>query len=278
MFMHDFHDHGVMAGGAQRPAPIVPTVPGTAGGSFVSYDGNTISGTLTGLAHAWVDDAQGLFHTTTDLQVEWTGYYQSFLEGHSASLTPTQRLEAQAQALFLNTGLGALPAARQAVIREDVQREIDAIGGAMRIAQQTIGFDPAAPLTEQSYVDLSRVLAQSPALHELGVQGHGLNGYKLARYTGYTNDAQHTTDTTTRFVGHGPDHNKAAVADFMDDAIMTHLIFPVVFQNGKLAQLNQDGDHEESLGAAAAAANYTLYGTHLLSAGDFAQAPKSKGK
>ncbi|MFN1222413.1 hypothetical protein, partial [Enterococcus faecium] len=83
---------------------------------------------------------------------------------------------------FLNTGLGALPAAQQAVIREDVQREIDAIGGAMQIAQQTIGFDPSVPFTQQSYVNLSRVLAQNAALHELGVQGHGLNGYTLARY------------------------------------------------------------------------------------------------
>jgi hypothetical protein len=59
-----------------------------------------------------------------------------------------------------------------------------------------------------------------------------------------------------------------AVPNFMDDAIMTHMIFPVVMRNGQLIQLNQDGDKEESLANAVRAADRTMYGA-VLTAADF---------
>lgn len=257
--------HGVTG----KTSPITPTRPDAAGGSFTSFTGATISGTITGLtAHSWVDDANGLFHTTTDLHAEWIGYYQQMIDGNSASLTSTERLEAQAQAVFNYTTLSQLPSNQQAVIREDVQREIDVIGAAMQIDQSTLGIDPTAPLTAQSYLDLVNTIQANPTLEELGVQGHGLNDPPLSRYDGYTNDAQHNTDTTTFYVGRGPDHDEKAVKVFMDDAVMTHIVFPVVMRNGRLIQLNQDGDKEETLTAAVTLANSTMYGP-LLAAKDF---------
>jgi hypothetical protein len=277
--MHDLtsivvpsHPAGVTAGASI--AATLATVPGIAGGSFTDTFGDTINGTITGLtAHTWIDDATGLFHTTTDLQTEWAGYYQQMIEGHAASLTPTERLEAQAQAVFLDTGLHTLSAATQAEIREDVQREIDVIGAAQQIDQTQFGINPNAPLTAQSYLDIVNTIAANPALRELGVQGHGLNKPPLSRYDGYTIDAQHVTDTATLFVGKGgPDFDDKAVTDFMDDAIMTHMVFPVVERNGQLIQLNQNGSREELLTSAVKAANYTMYGK-LLTSSDFSTTP-----
>jgi hypothetical protein len=249
--------------------PITPTLPSEAGGSFVSFDGATISGTISGLtAHTWIDGANGLFETASNLSAEWTGYYQQMIEGHSASLTPTQRLEAQADAMSLFTGLGTLSTTLQNTVREDVQREIDVIGAAQTIDQSTLGINPAAPLTAQTYLDIVQTIQANPTLEELGVQGHGLNNPPLARYNGYTNDAQHTADTSTYYVGTGGDKNELAVTSFMDDAIMTHMIFPVVMKQGRLVQLNQDGDKEETLVNAVRLADRTMYGP-LLAAKDF---------
>jgi hypothetical protein len=262
---------GLTLAGATKVVPITPTCPSAAGGSFVSYDGASISGTITGItAHTWIDDAQGLFHTTTDLQTEWADYYAQMIGGHGASLTPTERLEGQAQAMFLYTGLGNLSAALQAQVREDVQREIDVIGAGLAIDQSTLGIDPNAPLTAQTYLDLNTTIMGNAQLEELGVQGHGLNNPPLARYDGYTVDAQHTADKTTLYLGYGADHNENAVTNFMDDAIMTHLVFPVVMKQGKLVQLNQDGDREQSLVKAADAINRTMYGKALVS-GNFSK-------
>ena len=122
--------------GSAKVTPITPTLPNAAGGSFISYDGASISGTITGItAHTWIDDAQGLFHTTADLQTEWADYYAQMIGGHGASLTPTERLEGQAQAVFLFTGLNNLSAPLQAQVRQDVQREIDVIGAGLAIDQ-----------------------------------------------------------------------------------------------------------------------------------------------
>ena len=244
--------------------PVTPTLPTAPGGSFIGFDGAIIGGTISGMtAHRWVDNAQGLFETTTDLSTEWAADYQQMIEGHSASLTPTQRLEGQAQAMFLFTGLGTLSAAAQSEIRQDVQREIDVIGAAQAIDQSTLGINPAAPLTAQTYLDLNATIFGNAQLLELGVQGHGLNDPPMARYDGYTNDAQHNTDNTTLYLGYGADHDEKAVTDFMDDAIMTHLVFPVVMKQGRLVQLNQDGDKEETLVNAVRAADRTMYGPAL---------------
>jgi len=255
--------------GATKIAPVTPTLPSAAGGSFIGLDGTTIAGTITGTtAHTWIDNAQGLFETSTNLQNEWIGYYQQMIDGQSASLTPTERLEGQAQAMFQFTGLGTLSATQQAVIREDVQREIDVIGAAQTIDQTTLGINPAAPLTAQTYLDLNQTILANPQLEELGIQGHGLNNPPLARYDGYTTDAQHNTDNKTLYLGYGADHDEAAVPNFMDDAIMTHLVFPVVMKNGQLVQLNQNGNKEETLVNAVTAADRTMYGA-LLKATNF---------
>ncbi len=247
---------------------IMPTVPTAAGGSFVNFEGDSVSGTISITAHTWTDDASGLFHTATDLNAEWTGFYQQMIEGHGASMTPEQRLEAQGQAIFLNTGLGKLPMAQQGVIREDVQREIDVLGAAQRIEQAQGSAGPAAPFTEQSYYQLARTIQANPQLEELAVQGHGLNHPPLARYAGYTNDAQNNVDKTTTYVGRGPDHGENAIAGFMDDAIMSHACFPVVMRNGHLIQLNQNGQREQSLAAQVNVLNMTMFGK-LLNASDF---------
>jgi hypothetical protein len=106
------------------------------------------------------------------------------------------------------------------------------------------------------------------------VQGHGLNTPPLPRYAGYTNDAQNTADNTTLYVGTGGDHNETAVTHFMDDAIMTHLVFPVVMRNGALIQLNQNGQREENLVNAVRAIDRTMYGA-LLKPKDFSTTPKA---
>jgi hypothetical protein len=186
---------------------------------------------------------------------------------------PAERLDGQAQALFLYTGLGTLSTALQAQVREDVQREIDAIGWGLAQDQEKYGIDPNAPLTAQTYLDLDTTIMGNAQIEELGVQGHGLNNPPLPRYDGYTEDAQHTADKTTLYLGYGADHNEKAVTDFMDDAIMTHLVFPVVMQQGKLVQLNQDGDREESLVKAVDAIDRTMYGKALV-ASNFS-APKA---
>lgn len=250
-------------------APITPTDPTMAGGGFVNFEGASVSGTITGItAHTWIDDASGLYHTTADLNAEWTGYYQQLIEGHGSSLTPEQHAEAQAQAVFLNTGLGKLPMPQQTVIRQDVQREMDAIAAAEHISALQNGTNPNAPFTELSYFQLTQTLQANPQLEELAVQGHGLNAPPLPRYSGYTNDAQHNTDNTTKYIGPGSNHNQKAVADFMDDAIMSHALFPVVMHQGHFIQLNQDGDHESTLPAQVNDINIVWYGK-VLTAKDF---------
>jgi hypothetical protein len=265
--------HG-LTGGFTKATPIVPTDPSAAGGSFVSFDGATISGTITGItAHTWVDNAEGLFNTSTNLSAEWTSYYQTMIEGQGASLTPTDRLEAQAEALFTITGLNtSLSSTALNADMQDVQREIDVIGAAQQIAQTTLGINPNTPLTAQTYYDLVQIIQANPQLEELGVQGHGLNDPPLPRYDGYTNDLQNNSaiDRSMLYVGPGADRGESAIQDFMDDAIMSHIIFPVVMRNGKLIQLNQDGDKEQTLTSAVNTVDRMMYG-NLLTKKDFAK-------
>jgi len=115
------------------------------------------------------------------------------------------------------------------------------------------------PMTQQQYLLLAQTIQNSPALEELAVQGHGLNAPPAPRYFGYTNDFQNNVDTTTKYVGGGLDDHENAVTDFFDDVIMTHLPFPVVWQNGHLEQLNQNADAEDSLERTVAAFNNSLF-------------------
>ena len=72
--------------------------------------GASVSGTIDGssaltpMAHNWSADSSGLYQTSTNLALEWQGYYQQMLAGQGASLTDIQRLEGNAEAVFENTG------------------------------------------------------------------------------------------------------------------------------------------------------------------------------
>ena len=94
---------------------------------------------------------------------------------------------------------------------------------------------------------------------ELATQGHGLNNPPAPCYRGYTNDFQNGVDTTTLYVGGGLNNNRNALTDFFDDNIMTHVVFPTVWQNGQLVQLNQNGDRENLLTNAVNAMDASMY-------------------
>ena len=234
---------------------------------------------ITGITpHTWVADSNGLYQAVTDLKTdipvnlaqEWQGYYQTMLKTGGASLTPVQRLEGNAEAVFENTGLKNLSAADQARDREDAQREFDAIAAAL----QTNGTNLNAPLTEEEYIWLGKTIQDNSELYELGLQGHGLNDPPAVRYNGYTNDFQNNVDNTTLFVGGGLNNDQKAVASFFDDSILTHLPFPVVVKNGNIVQLNQNGDRENSLLNATAALDDYMYGG-VLTAIDFSSSASS---
>ena len=162
-----------------------------------------VSTTITVNGHVWTADATGLFHTDTDLAAEWKGYYQKMLSGHAGDLTPIQRLEGNAEAVFENTSLRTLSAVDQERDREDVQRELDAMAGAMQSDQANYGIDPTNTLTEQTYLTLEKTLQSNATLLELAMQGHGLNNPPSSRYAGYTNDFQNNVDNCTLYVGGG---------------------------------------------------------------------------
>jgi predicted lipoprotein with Yx(FWY)xxD motif len=208
-----------------------------------TFFGATIPGTITGTLHSWTADQNGLFHTATDLNAEWQGYYDTMLAGHADTLSFVQRLEGNAQAVFLNTRLNSQSAANQARDREDVQREFDAIAATAK----KLGLSTTAPLTTVDYLKVGQAMQADPVLEELAMQGHGLNSPSVAKYNGYTNDFQNNVDGSTLYIGGGLDNNQNALATFMDDVVLSHLPFPTVAQDGQLEQLNQNGDAEDSL-------------------------------
>ena len=226
-------------------------------------------GTTGGLTlHAWTADSSGLFFTTTDLAAEWQGYYQQVLNGQGGSLTPIERLEANAEAVFENTSLSQFSPAYLAQYRQDAQREFDAIDAAMQINQANYGTDPNAPLTEQTYLQLETTIQSNPMLWELAAQGHGLNNPPAPRYRGYTNDFQNNVDTATLYVGGELNSGRNALTDFFDDNIMTHAPFPTVWQNGQLVQLNQNANRENTLSQAVNAMDESMFYRFYVS-GDF---------
>ena len=229
----------------------------------------TINAGLT--PHTWTPDANGLYHTTTDLGAEWQGFYQVMLSGKGSTLTAVQRLEGNAEAVFENTGLKSLSTAQITMDREDVQREFDAIAAAQTLAQQQQGIDPSKPFTQTTYLAVERILQNNPVLLELAVQGHGLNSPPAARYNGFTNDFQNNVDTTTLFVGGGLNNNKQAISAFFDDNILSHLPYKVIWRNGTQTQLNQNGTAETNLDSAVLALDDSAYG-RVYKTSDFAQA------
>ena len=248
------------------PAAPVNTTPNTMTGLF----GDTISTTLTisnaelGTSHTWTADANGEYQTSTNLAAEWQGYYSAMQAGNGASLTAIQRLEGNAEAVFENTTLNSQPAGVLGVWREDLQREFDAISAAMA----SLGMTSITALTPQTYLQLEHALQDNPALLELAIQGHGLNSPSAPRYDGYTNDFQNSSDNHTLYVGPGLNTGERAIANFLDDNILTHLPFPTIAKNSRIEQLNQNGASENTLQAAVDAFNQSAFGM-TLNATDF---------
>eukprot|EP01037_Dinobryon_pediforme_P006657 gene6657-6727_t len=237
----------------------------TAGTPFTGLFGGTEPGAISGITpHDWVADANGLYHTATDLKAEWTGIYTKMLNGDVAGLTGIQRLEGNAEAIFENTGLHKLNASLQERDRQDLQREFDAMAGAMIKA----GIKDTGPISVSSYLNMEHVLQGDTTLEELGVQGHGLNNPPDARYRGYTNDFQNNVDNKTLYVGPGLDHNEKAIAAFLDDVVLGHAPFPTVFINGTLTQLNQNAAAEDKIGASVEAFNQAAF-NFVLHKSDF---------
>jgi len=243
--------------------PLKTDASPTAGaGQILSLDGAPVAATQTVNGHVWTANANGLYVTNTDLTLEWWNSYQAAQAGQT--LTLTQKWEAQAETVFLNTSLAKVSEGQQATDRMDAQREIDAVVSVMN--QLGLG---AAPLTGADYLKIQHTLQGNAALEQLALEGHGLNTPYVAgatEYLGYTNDFQHNVDNRTLYVGPGPDTGQRAIADFFDDDIMTHLPFATIMQNGEITQLNQNGGAESTLNEAVQQMNDTLFGATLTSA------------
>ena len=112
----------------------------------------TLPGTVIENGHTWVADSTGTYQTSANLEMEWRTDYQMLLAGHGAQLTATQRLEGNMEAFLENSNINTMwnGAAKEEQMRVDLQREIDAIAGAMQIDQTTYGIDPTAEFTEAS--------------------------------------------------------------------------------------------------------------------------------
>ena len=264
----DFSTTPGTATSAVPPAPMPPKTPAPAGEMY-ALSGALVSTSITINGHVWSAGTDGLYTTTADLASEWTGYYTQMVNGQGASLTAIQRWEGNAEAAFLYTGLATIAATDSTTIAYDMmdaQREIDAVSAIM--TQLGLG---SAPLTGANYLAIEHALQNNPAnaiYEELAIQGHGLNSPPSSTYNGYTNDFQNNVDQATLYVGPGLDTGERALTDFFDDMIMTHLPFATVAQNGKVEQLNQNGDSEDSIQASVDAMNETLF-TRTYTATDF---------
>lgn len=244
--------------------------------TVTTFDGSTIPAVLTGLTvHNWSADANGTFHTS-DLASEWTSAYAVMLAGRGDTLTALQRMEGNAEAVLENTAAKAFSAVKLQQFREDLQREFDAIESAMRTNQTLYGIDPTQEFNQYSYLKLEQTLQADESLKELGYQGHGVNNPPATRYRGFTSDFQNVTDKTTNYIGGGPGSGENAIANFLDDDVLTHAPFPTVINNGVLTQLNQNGNLEDKLTTAITAANQTTF-TRVYVAADFSTTATSNG-
>lgn len=256
----DFNIPGTTVAGDSQPA-----------GTITTFFGDTIAASMTVNGHVWTVGLDGRFHTLTNLMTEWQGYYKQMLAGNGASLTAIQRLEGNAEAVFENTNLSKVTPAQQQSYREDAQREFDAISAEM--ARLGLG---STLLTTQDYLNIANGLQADPSLEELAMQGHGLNDAPSIKYYGYTTDFQNNSDNATFYVGGGLDNGQHAIAAFFDDAILSHLMFPVISQYGQMTQLNQNGNNEDTLAAATGALNDSMF-RRVYVAGDFSKTASAVG-
>ena len=262
----------VLAGDASVAAAFAST--SAAATTVSTVAGGTIPGLIGGLTpHTWVADTSGLYHTG-NLAQEWQAFYKTMLEGRADTLTPWQRLEGNAEAVFESTALAQKSAPIQQRDREDVQRQIDAIAAGEAVDQAVYGIDPNQQLTAQTYLQLEHTMQSSPVLQELGYQGHGLNNSGIAKYRGYTNDFQNGVDRVTLYIGGGLDSGQNALTDFFDDVVLSHLAFPTVWQNGHLEQLNQNANAEDRLAAAVTAFDDAAY-NRVFVRSDFSPNPNA---
>jgi hypothetical protein len=242
-----------------------------------SVIGASLPATISGItAHGWTADATGLYHTNANILAEWQSDYAAMRAGHGAALSAVQRLEGNAYAVFENTNAAHLSAPRQAAFLQDAQRQFDAIDAAMKIDTRTLGIDFSQPLTQQSVLSLEHTIQGNDALLELGMQGHGLNDAPAAKYAGFTESFQTSTDNTTYYVGGGLDSGETAIANFFDDIVLTHLDFPAVMHNGTLTQLNQNGNFEDPLASTIQSMNDVMY-NHVLVGADFSTNANAQG-
>jgi len=256
-----------------KPGQQPPIVPASGLGTIVTLTGETVSGRISITPHVWTANADGLYVTTANLEIEWRGYYQMMLSGKGGSLNDIQRLEGNAEAVFENTGLDNQSESIVARDRMDAQREYDAMAAGMKLA----GLDMNAMLTANGYIELERAMNGNAQLSELAVQGHGLNSPPSVRYRGYTNDFQNNVDGTTLFVGGGQNNNQKAIADFFDDSVLSHTPFSVVVINGVLTQLNQNGDAESTLKAAVVALDESMF-SRVYTKADFSKTAVASNK
>ncbi len=116
---------------------------------------------------------------------------------------------------------------------------------------------------------MEETLQANETLKELGYQGHGVNSPPATKYDGFTTDFQNRIDGTTFYVGGGPGNGELAIANFLDDDVLTHAPFAVVENNGVQTQLNQNGNLESPLLTdALVAANNTAF-NRVYVASDF---------
>ncbi len=218
-------------------------------------------------AHDWKLGKDMQFHTTTDLTAEWKHLYALLSTGHGNELTPMQRLEANAEAVFENTRLSGINPVKEARDREDAQRQFDVMGAALtKLGLNDVGS--TKHISDANYLKMVNLIQADNLLHELGMQGHGLNHPPSSQYAGYTTQFQNGVDKTTLYVGGGLDNNENALTHFFDDSLLTHAPFAVAVRNGKLEQLNQNGNREDTLHVANAGMNSIMF-DKVLTAKDF---------
>ena len=260
-------------GGVATPAVAAPATGGTA------LDGTALPASITVNGHVWTVDANGLY-VTGNLELEWHTLYQELLTTGGAGMTPWQRLEANAEALFENTGAGYADQATIQRAREDVQRVIDAEAAAAAAA----GVNISAPL------DVSEVLQMESVLHgtsqfdetlgELALQGTGIMNNKSnggpVRYNGYDADFRWSMGNNQYYVGGGMDNGKAALATYVNDVLINDLTYGTFMQNGTLYALDNTGNVAGTMQAQVTALNNLMYRQILVSS-DFANSATATG-
>jgi hypothetical protein len=262
-----------LPGGVPAPTVAAPAAGGTA------QDGTALPASVTANGHVWTVDAAGLYHTG-NLEIEWRSLYNELLTTGGTGMTPWQRLEANAEAVFQYTDVKYQSAAQIQRYREDVQRVIDAEAAAASAA----GVNMTGPLSTASAIAIENVLHGTSVfdetLGELALQGAGQGNNSdhggSARYNGYASDFRYSVGNSQYFVGGGADNGKSALAAFAGDVLINDLAFGTVLQNGKLYALDLNGNTAGTLSEQTTALNNLMY-RQILVASDFSTNAKATG-